>query len=325
MQQHSHSIRSSAISGLTEVKLRNAPSSLQEEIHFFLEGRNILDMKVSQPIRSLENRELQSGKLFVSQRPSSAFSGFLILRNDSPVIYWDQRNGRGYLVKLTINRRNLERSGSIVLSVSLYKNEQQMIIEDVIWYNNKNMWNENTFTERWALIKNINKDILRPDPNILGFEMKVVKFETIEQWLKRTDYSGTFMWEFTPDRAHTRRFLWQPPQKDTPRPVVVEVKPKPKPIPTNQPYTTLIATAEKDTITNLPDSYILYAADRAHIGTASVRKLTVSLALRAALADKSSCSVHVQWAPNFKKYEVIEIVDATPIPLAAFQEKEHTL
>ena len=323
MQQHSHSIRSSAISGLTEVKLRNAPSSLQEEIHFFLEGRNILDMKVSQPIRSLENSELQSGKLFVSQRPSAAFSGFLILRNDSPVIYWDQRNGRGYLVKLTINRRNLERSGSIVLSVSLYKNEQQMIIEDVIWHNNKNMWNEHTFTERWALIKNINKDILRPDPNILGFEMKVVKFETIEQWLKRTDYSGVFMWEFTPDRARTRRFLWQtPPRPLLPTPTIAIA---PIPTPSSQTYTTLIATAEKDTLTNLPDSYILYAQGRAQIGPASVRKLTVSLALRAALADKSSCSVHVQWAPNFKKYEVIEIVDEAPIPLAAFQEKEHTL
>jgi hypothetical protein len=321
MQQHSHSIRSSAISGLTEVKLRNAPSSLQEEIHFFLEGRNILDMKVSQPIRSLENSELQSGKLFVSQRPSSAFSGFLILRNDSPVIYWDQRNARGYLVKLTINRRNLERSGSIVLSVSLYKNEQQMIIEDVIWHNNKNMWNEHTFTERWALIKNINKDILRPDPNILGFEMKVVKFETIEQWLKRTDYSGAFMWEFTPDKARTRRFLWQA----LPRPLLPTPTIPIAPISTQTTYTTLIATAEKDTLTNLPDSYILYAQGRAQIGPASVRKLTVSLALRAALADKSSCSVHVQWAPNFKKYEVIEIVDAAPIPLTAFQEKEHTL
>jgi len=323
MQQHSHSIRSSTLSSLTEVKLRNAPSSLQEEIHFFLEGRNILDMKVSQPIRSLENSELQSGKLFVSQRPSAAFSGFLILRNDSPVVYWDQRNGRGYLVKLTINRRNLERSGSIVLSVSLYKNEQQMIIEDVIWHNNKNVWNEHTFTERWALIKNINKDILRPDPNILGFELKVVKFETIEQWLKRTDYSGVFMWEFTPDRVRTRRFLWQPPQKDTPRPITLETKPTPTP--SIQSYTTLIATAEKDTNTNLPDSYILYAEGRIQIGPASVRKLTVSLALRAALTDKSSCSVHVQWAPNFSKYEVIEIVDAAPIPLAAFQEKEHIL
>jgi hypothetical protein len=196
-----------------------------------------------------------------------------------------------------------------------------MIIEDVIWHNNKNVWNENTFTERWALIKNINKDILRPDPNILGFEIKVVKFETIEQWLKRIDYSGVFMWEFTPDKARTRRFLWQAaprPLLPTPTIPIATI-----PAPLSQTYTTLIATAEKDTLTNLPDSYILYAQGRAQIGPASVRKLTVSLALRAALADKTSCSVHVQWAPNFKKYEVIEIVDAVPIPLAAFQEKEH--
>jgi hypothetical protein len=319
MQQQSTSIRSSTVAGSKEVNLRNVPSSLQEEIHFFLEGRNILDMKVSQPIRSLENSELQSGKLFISQRPSIAFSGFLILRNDSPVVYWDQRNGRGYLVKLAINRRNLERSGSIVLSVSLYKNEQQMIIEDVIWHNNKNVWNENTFTERWALIKNINKDILRPDPNILGFEMKVVKFETIEQWLKRGDYSGAHMWEFTPDRPHTRRFLWQQPQLQP------QLQPQPQPQPKSQVQsTTLIASAEKDTITNLPDSYTLYADGRALIGPASVRKLTVSLAMRSALGDKNSCKVHVQWASTFKKYEIIEIVDSSSAstPLTAFQGKE---
>ena len=321
MQQQSTSIRSSTVAGSKEVNLRNVPSSLQEEIHFFLEGRNILEMKVSQPIRSLENSELQSGKLFVSQRPSMAFSGFLILRNDSPVVYWDQRNGRGYLVKLAINRRNLERSGSIVLSVSLYKNEQQMIIEDVIWHNNKNIWNENTFTDRWGLIKNITKNILKPDPNILGFDIKVVKFETVEQWLKRGDYSGAYMWEFTPDKPHTRRFLWQQPKPApqlTPQ-ITSQLTPQSQPQPS-----TLIASAEKDTITNLPDSYTLYADGRALIGPASVRKLTVSLAMRTALGDKTSCKVHVQWAPTFKKYEIIDIVDnsSASTPLASFQGKE---
>ena len=313
-------IRSSNPNAIQSAALRVAPSSLQEEIHLFLEGRKISEILVSQYIRTLGSFNSKD-RIFVSSRLGPVPSGYLILRSGSPTIFWNKKTGSAHIVRIPIQRRDLEKVGSIVLSATYYSNERKMVIEDVLYYNGKNLWTESSFTKRWPVLKSISQTILKPDSASQGFELTIARLESLETWLKRDTYDNVFMWEFTIDKPSTRRLLWQPTKPEiqlksepTPKPEP-EAKPEPKLKP--QPLQKLIASIEKDTSTTLPDSYILYAADHSQQGSPAVKKLTISLALRSALTSAQSCKVEVNYNENFKKYEVTEIVDNTSNVAAA--------
>ena len=327
---HHKNIRSSVPNAIQHTSLRVAPSSLQEEIHLFLEGRNILDILVSQPVRSLESfQQQQTQKFFVAQRLGPVPSGFLILRSDSPVIYWNTRTGSAHIVKICFDRRQLEKIGSVVFSATYYGNERKMILEDVLYYNGSLTWSVNTFTERWGLMKTVCKNILKPDiSGIQGFDLEVVKLQSLRSWAETrvTAENPVFMWEFIIDRPRWRRFLWR---EETVSPCA---SPQSYPLQSLQLLSQqlapskLFATIEKDTSLNLPDSYLLYAADHKPIGPAALKKLTISLALRAAAATATTTSspikVHVQYNDTFKKYEVLEVVDNNePLASIEFYEK----
>jgi hypothetical protein len=313
-------IRSSNPNAIQSAALRVAPSSLQEEIHLFLEGRKISEILVSQYIRTLGSFNSKD-RIFVSSRFGPVPSAYLILRSGSPTIFWNKKTGSAHIVRIPIQRRDLEKVGSIVLSATYYSNERKMVIEDVLYYNGKNLWTESSFTKRWPVLKNISQTILKPDSASQGFELTIARLESLETWLKRHTYDDVFMWEFTIDKASTRRLLWQPIKPVAKPEVKPEVQPQAKierqqpqqPTPTHtlKPLQKLIASIEKDTTTTLPDSYILYASDHSQQGSPAVKKLTVSLALRSALTSAQSCKVEVNYNENFKKYEVTEIVDST--------------
>lgn len=318
-------IRSSNPNAIQSAALRVAPSSLQEEIHLFLEGRKISEILVSQYIRTLGSFNSKD-RIFVSSRLGPVPSGYLILRSGSPTIFWNKKTGSAHIVRIPIQRRDLEKVGSIVLSATYYSNERNMVIEDVLYYNGKNLWTESLFTKRWPVLKSISQTILKPDSASQGFELTIARLESLETWLKRDTYDDVFMWEFTIDKPSTRRLLWQP-VKPVAKPEIQqsqvnnEVKPKQQQQPTpsikSKPLQRLIALIEKDTSTTLPDSYILYAADHSQQGSPAVKKLTISLALRSALTSAQSCKVEVNYNENFKKYEVTEIVDNTSSVAAA--------
>lgn len=298
-------IRSSNPTLIKSAALRVAPSSLQEEIHLFLQGRRITDILVSQHIRTLGSFNTND-RIFVSSRIGPIPSGYLILRGNSPAIFWNKKTGSAHIVRIPIQRRELEKVGSIVLSATYYSNERKMVIEDVIYHNGKNLWNEISFTNRWSVLKNICQTILKPDSASQGFELTIVTLESLESWLKRDVYNNVFMWEFIIDKPSTRRLLWQP-IKSVNKP---ETQPQ-QPVKQQQEPQRLIALIQKDTSTILPDSYILYGANNYEIGPPSIKKIAISLALRSTLTSTQSCKVEVIYNENFKKYEVINIVNDT--------------
>jgi hypothetical protein len=339
--------------------LRVAPSSLQEEIHLFLEGRKISDVYVSQNVRSVQSFS-PTDKVYVGSRLGPVPSGYLILRADSPPIYWNTKIGIAHILKLVFDKRQVEKVGSIVLSATYYGNERKMILEDILYYNGALVWSTLTFSERWKIMKNICRFVIKPDTiGIQGFDVSVAKLQSIEEWCKRTEYNNTFMWEFIIDKARTRRLLWRPDSTPVVHPIAGFSSPAFTPsypnnpqhsshhvpssshhVPSSSPHVPsssphilstssslpqqqytgpLIARIEKDTSLNLPDSYILYAANNVNIGAPSVKKLSISLALR----NDVPCSVRVQYNDTFKKYEVVELVDNTQ-PLsqqAAFDKR----
>lgn len=292
--------------------LRVAPSSLQEEIHLFLKGRNILDIQVSHPVRTLDSFTVNQ-KIYVTSRLGPVPSGFLIIRPDSPAIYWNTKTGAAHIVRLMFDRRQLERVGSIVFSATFYGNERKMVIEDILYHNGSLTWNTLGFLERWNIMKNVCRYILKPDTSeIQGFSVSIAHLESLASWCERDDHSSTYMWEFVLDKARTRKLLWRPEghvqqsqQQQQQQPQLHQ--PQLHRPPQQQQH--LIAQIEKDTLLNLPDSYLLFAANHVQIGPPSVKKLAISLALRSALANSPHCNVRVEFNQIFKKYEVVELID----------------
>jgi hypothetical protein len=315
--------------------LRVAPSSLQEEIHLFLKGRNILDIQVSHPVRTLDSFT-PNQKIYVTSRLGPVPSGFLIIRPDSPAIYWNTKTGSAHIVRLMFDRRQLERVGSIVFSATFYGNERKMVIEDILYYNGSLTWNTLGFLERWNIMKNVCRYILKPDTSeIQGFSTTIAKLESLATWCEKTDHSSIYMWEFVLDKPRTRKLLWRPEghvqtpqqQQQPHQPQLQQLHQQPHQ-PHQQPHQPhqqphqpqqqqLIAQIEKDTLLNLPDSYLLFAANHVQIGAPAVKKLAISLAIRSALASAPHCNVRVEFNQIFKKYEVVELVD-THEPLSQY-------
>jgi len=295
--------------------LRVAPSSLQEEIHLFLKGRNILDIQVSHPVRTLDSFT-PNQKIYVTSRLGPVPSGFLIIRPDSPAIYWNTKTGSAHIVRLMFDRRQLERVGSIVFSATFYGNEQKMVIEDILYHNGSLTWNTLGFLERWNIMKNVCCYILKPDTSeIQGFSTTIAKLESLATWCEKTDHSSIYMWEFVLDKPRTRKLLWRPEgHVQTPQQPQQPQLQQPQQQPHQQQ---LIAQIEKDTLLNLPDSYLLFAANHIQIGAPAVKKLAISLAIRSALASAPHCNVRVEFNQIFKKYEVVELVD-THEPLSQY-------
>jgi hypothetical protein len=316
------SIRSSKPITVTPNALKLAPSSLQEEIHLFLEARNILGIQVSQPIRTLEQIS-SNQKIFVGSRLGPVPSGFLILRSDSPVVYWNTKIGSAHIVRINLDRRQLEKIGSAVLSATYYGTERRMILEDVLYYNNSFVYNDKTFLERWNIMKNICRLILRPDVSgVQGFDLSVAKYISLSEWLKQSPLQdGIYMCEFITDKPRWRRLLWRSERPPAAAVVVEASKPQLANTATAAPME-LVAVAEKDTTLNLPDSYVLYAEGHKLIGPAAIRKLTISLALRAAIALGATISVRVEYNETFKKYEVVEVLDSSQAQIAPAQAFE---
>ena len=299
--------------------LRVAPSSLQEEIHLFLEGRKISDVYVSQNVRSVQSFS-PTDKVYVGSRLGPVPSGYLILRADSPAIYWNTKIGIAHILKLVFDRRQVEKVGSIVLSATYYGNERKMVLEDVLYHNGSLIWSTLAFDERWKLLKNICRFVIKPDTmGIQGFDVSVTKLESLETWCNRVDYKDVFMWEFFVDKARTRRLLWRSDPAPVIHPIPSATRQTIPIIPIVQHVGPLIARVEKDTSLNLPDSYVLYADNNVNIGAPSVKKLTISLALRSA----APCNVRVEYNDTFKKYEVVEVVENTQSlsPQAAFEKR----
>ena len=321
---------------VTPNALKVAPSSLQEEIHLFLEERNLLGIHVSQQIRTLDQLDPKQ-KIFVGTRLGPVPSGFLILRSDSPVIYWNTKIGSAHILRISLDRRQLEKIGSAIISATYYGTERKLVLEDVLYYNNNIVYNDNTFLERWELMSRLCKFVIKPDiSGIQGFELTVAKYMSLSEWLAQGPLQGV-MFEFVMDRPRWRRLLWreeskqpQQPQRQyktlplLPTPQAQQQQPQQPRYsqPATQEPHDLIAIIEKDTSLNLPDSYVLYAAGHKLIGSASVRKLTISLALRSAITSTAPITVRVEYNDSFKKYEVVEVLDSSQSQVAQLESFE---
>jgi len=253
---------------------------------------------------------------FVHSTNTKAEPGFLVFLNKNMPIYIrynlskkEREFTRGHPICYSLRMRVSQEiyKGSVFI-VSLDVVNHSMLIEDVYVYKGKNVFNNETFTERRKYMKDFVQHHWIPDARLLGGivtnVMNPLPLSELEKLVDVEDYTKVFL---IPDTAGKRRFTFtlndsvakidaregyygrktSEPMLSIPKVVTIETKPT-------------YAKAVRDTI--LPDVYELFDVDGKSLSKACVQQLDLSKKLKDFSGD---IMVNISYNEDFKKYEII--------------------
>jgi hypothetical protein len=332
------------------IQLRPLETQSREEVAKVIEGFLGTNWRISHHLNKDKDAALLSTKpVYVWQRQGRNRAGLLVLQAGQPAIYWNTEQDCPYTLKLQVPA-TFTHSGTWIIIATLSRTERLLTLEDVWTAAGQPLLQSKSYSERWPRLCEA-YTALSEQQYFLGCELRLVRPLSFAQFAERAEESGT-VWEFQPDVPMRRRLVWMIPgaRRDSAipqlkRPIVDEnnhfiplIKcsgPQPKHVaytkPTTRPQPRIrapeiaqlrAALLKKDSKTALPDSYILEAAEGADLGRVCVPTLTSSHELRQATAERDSIMVEVKYNSNFKKYEVVRLLDDSigPSPINTFTE-----
>ena len=279
---------------------------------------------------------LKHAPMYVSKRPGPARSGYLCFYAPLKVaIYVEEGPDPKICILRMRHSPAIYSSGGAIFSVTLSVPESTLWIEDVIFWEGRNLWTTTPFSQRWAILKKWFETDWAEDTAIQrGLVISP------RQPLPMTSFKPEQgdVWEFIPEDSNRRRLIWKDkrlqrvelnsyPQK--PRIAAPKVEhpgslqptksstrtPSPKntyqagildtyfPTLLSPSDGTLVALANKDL--SGPDVYSLFTADAKSLGIAVIRKMAISLAMRKHCAEKKH--VRVEWNTSFDRWEILDV------------------
>lgn len=340
------------------IQLRPLETESREDVAACVEGFLGTNWRISHHLNVEKDAQLMSSvPIYVWQRQGRNRAGLLILRAGEPAVYWNQAQDQPFTIKLQVPA-TFTHAGTWILVATLSKAERLLTIEDTWVADGVALLRDRRYSERWPRTQEAFA-ALKQQQYFLGCELRLIEPLSFAHFLTVCDTSpedGT-VWEFQPDIPLRRRLVWMIPGRaknsaipSIKREVVREANTtyiplircsgsapkhvaysKPTTLPQPRVHATYIpqlraARLKVDKTTNLPDSYLLEAAD-GQLGRVCVPKLTQSQELRRAFGGgKDTLIVDVKWNTTFKKYEVDRILaDDTAISsLCVFGESRTT-
>jgi hypothetical protein len=281
---------------------------------------------------------LKHSQMYVAKRPGSARTGYLCFYEPLKVaIFVEDVESNKFDDKQRVPRVAILRmrhspsvyvNGGSVFAATLVISDSVLFLEDVLVWKGTNIWQNTPFSERWAVLKDwLENDWCEDTTLQRGLVIKPRKPLRLDSF--KSNVGDT--WEFIPEDAGRRRLLWRDkrhdkvvlqnyPQKPLVRKVfekkVVVAEPVVEPVvqkgildtyfPSlpNATDGSLIALAKKVPEAG-PDVYNLYDAKMGSLGSALIRKMTISLAMRTLCV--SSVNVKVEWNSSFDKWEIVDV------------------
>ena len=250
---------------------------------------------VSRMMKEEDLHSLQKGKYVASQRPRGILSGFLaILPNYGPSVYIPPISGKVGPTRIRLRHR-IEK-GAIF---SAYWLQGDLILEDILVWNEEPIWSTKSFEERWKIMKTVVESYYKPDI-VQKFGIKLANYQSLAA-LTKPDESTVI--EFVPNDPKQKRVIWTQERKN--------IQPQTRPqLQTQEPLkhvqkpskTEFIA--KKDTNAG-PDVYMIYR-DTEKLGYALVKTLAISKALRN--CSDNEIQVDAVWNPQFSKWEIKQIL-----------------
>jgi hypothetical protein len=181
-------------------------------------------------------------------------------------------------VRLRLNDVFYEEGTTIFLA---YEHNETLMLEDVLLWKGRNVWNSEPFQSRWDLFADFLKEYTS-DSTLQGIKVSIAVYTS----LKDMKIPGEgYIVEFIPNQPRQKRLI-----------VMVEAE-----IAKEICWTAIRETARG------PDVYsVAKTGSTESEGIACVQSLAVSRALR--LMKEDSFRVNCKWHERFKKWEIVEVL-----------------
>ena len=244
-------------------------------------GRHI---GVSRMMNESDKSMIATAKVVASIRPRGKLSGFLVI---IPSV--------GYAVfippiaaKVSPFRLRLRLPAQVwedgALFSAYFMKDKRLVMEDVLVWQGKPVWNTSSFTERWKLMGEF-LNILQPDSALQGVAIEPALYSSLASIAEPDDQS---VLEFVPNAPNQKRMICL---------MTSDVK---APVPTTG-NSSLVA--KRETMMG-PDVFSVWRGEE-KLGLALVRTLAISRALRTAVG--ATIPIEAAWNKGFDKWEITKI------------------
>lgn len=281
--------------------------------------------------------------MFVSKRPGPARTGYLCFYAPLKVaIYIEDAPVDPKICILRMRHSpSIYTSGGAIFAATLSVPESTLWIEDVLFWEGRNLWATQSFTQRWTVLKKWFETDWAEDVAVQrGLTIRPCQPQPLTSF---SPEAGD-VWEFIPDDANRRRLIWKDKRLNRVELSSYPQKPRPPRPQGNgngqtQPPTqssheqkqqketdatktfqagildtyfptlispsdgSLVAVAKKDPTG--PDVYSLFTADAKPLGIAVIRKMALSHAMRTHCTEKTT--VRVEWNSSFDRWEILDV------------------
>jgi hypothetical protein len=344
------------------IQLRPLETQSREEVAKVIEGFLGTNWRISHHLNKDKDAQLLSTKpTYVWQRQGRNRAGLLVLQAGQPAIYWNTEQDCPYTLKLQVPA-TFTHVGVWIIIATLSRTERLLTLEDVWAAGGQSLLQSKSYSERWPKLCEayvalsaqqyfLGCELRLVQPlSLAQFAERAGEEGTVWEFQPDVPMRRRLVWMIPGKRGETSAI----PQLK--RPIMTEANiitssegvsntgfiplikcsgPQPKHVaytkPTTRPQPRIrapeiaqlhAARLKKDSKTALPDSYLLEAADNFDLGRVCVPTLTSSQQLRQATTGKDTIMVEVRFNSNFKKYEVVRLLDDSigPSPANTFTE-----
>jgi hypothetical protein len=274
----------------------------------------------SLPFQSKHLPALKRNKWFVLRRPDDRTrSGFVVIWpaqqicvyvSGDPVSH-KRPTPRVALLRVRIDPQFLaSNAGLTVFAATLSGSTRALMIEDTLVWKGRYVFNDDTFTARYAMAVQWIEHYCILDPRLLGgIEI------TMAAWSPLTSLKPNGVWDIQSDEVGKRRFLWIANHEGTrnqqeyqhPGSMIEHVHDALPAVtaPTLEVGAPLIAVATRE---SGPEQWGLASSDGVSLGRALIRTLSVSERLRSSKVN--TLRVEVVWNVGFNKWEIKGVSDS---------------
>ena len=263
-------------------------------------GANGRLLGISRMFKDGDIDTLRKSKTFASIRPRGILSGFLAIVPSLGAVYIPPSAGKVAASRFRM-RINLEK-GTVF---SVYWHNEDLVLEDILVWNEEPVWFTKTFEERWFLMKQFVENHYVPDP-VQGFDIKLATYQSLAAIKKPGE---NMVLEFVPNEPKQKRFIWTNERKQ-----ITMQKEYPG---SNTKVNNQTEIIVKKEVNAGPDVYTVYRSGE-KLGYALVKTLAISRALRTAAGGMGTGSgnenesrpirVRTEWNSVFEKWEILEVL-----------------
>jgi hypothetical protein len=242
-------------------------------------GRHI---GVSRMMGVSDKSMIATSKVVASVRPRGILSGFLVIVPFTGyAIFVPPVASKTSPFRIRLRIPETMWDDGALFSAYL-RRDKRMILEDVLVWQGKPVWNTMGFSERWKLMGEF-MESCSPDKALQGVSISVAVYMSTASLVEPDEHS---VLEFVPQAPNQKRLIWMPS---------IEQKEQPK---------TTGLVAKRETAMG-PDVFSVWRSEE-KLGLALVKTLAISRALR--MAEGATIPIEAVWNKGFDKWEIMKII-----------------